>query len=123
MDRRPTLSDRDRLRLFRLHDATCHICRTRIGIGQTWEIEHIVSRGLIGKAADTDENMQPAHVRCHTEKTARDAGDLARAKRREAKHQGAHRPRQPMPCGRDSAWKRTIDGRVVPRHQPVLKEA
>ena len=125
MDRRPTLSTTERQRLFGLHDGICHICFQPIdGVRERWEIEHVISRGLIGKAADTDENMRPAHARvCHPAKTAKDAGDLARAKRREAKHHGAYRPRSTMPGSRNSAFKRLIGGGVVRRHQPVHEEA
>lgn len=125
MDRRPTLSTAERQRLFGLHDGICHICSQPIdGVHERWEIEHVISRGMIGKAADTDGNMRPAHaLRCHPVKTARDAGDLARAKRRQARHMGAHRPRSTMPGSRDSGWKHRMDGRWERRHQPALEEA
>ena len=112
MSDRPRLSNTDRLRLFRLHGETCHICSQPIdGVHERWEIEHVISRGMIGVAADTDENMRPAHAACHKPKTAADADALGRAKRREGKHFGAHRPRQVMPGSRASGFKRCMSGR------------
>ena len=60
MTDRPRLSDRERMRLFRLHNRTCHICSLPIdGLTQRWEIEHVKPRWAIGAAADTDDNMRP----------------------------------------------------------------
>lgn len=116
-NRRPTLSTTDRQRLFSLHEGLCHICKTPIdGVRQRWEIEHVLPRGLIGKAADTDDNMRPAHARpCHEAKTKRDRDDLARAVRRLATHRGAWRPRHPFPGSRLSPLKKRMDGRIERR--------
>ena len=124
MDRRPTLSNSERRRLFDFHDRTCHLCGLTIdGKSQRWEIEHVISRGMIGKRADTDNNMRPAHAECHKPKTARDARDLAHAVRCSDRHLGVHRSSRPMPFGRDSDRKRKIGGQIVPRHQPSREVA
>ena len=116
MSNRPRLSNADRLRLFDLHGRTCHICSQAIdGVHERWEIEHVVARGLIGVAADTDGNMRPAHAACHKGKTAVDAGHLAKAKRRFDKHMGVHRPQHVMPGSRASGFKRCMSGRTVRR--------
>lgn len=48
---------------------------------------------------------------CHKPKTAVDVGDIAKAKRREAKDLGfSNRPRNPMPGSRASKFKRRFDG-------------
>ncbi len=116
MSDRPRLSNTDRLRLFRLHECVCHICSQPISTPhERWEIEHVQPRAMIGAAADTDDNMRPAHVRCHKGKTAKDAGHLAEAKSREAKHFGAYRPRHIMPGSRASGFKRCMNGRTIRR--------
>ena len=113
---RPHLADRERKRLFILHNRTCHICGLGIdALSDRWEIEHIVPRSLIGTRADTDDNMKPAHVLCHKGKTAKEAGERAEAIRRESHHQGAHRSKTPLPCGRSSGRKKRMDGSVVDR--------
>lgn len=116
MTDRPRLSDRERMRLFRLHNRTCHICDLPIdGLTQRWEIEHVITRWSIGAAADTDENMRPAHASCHKGKTAVETTARAKAIRRETKNVGAHRSKHPIPGGRGSRWKRKMDGTVVDR--------
>jgi 5-methylcytosine-specific restriction endonuclease McrA len=113
MTRRP-LSTKARLTLFQEHGGICHICGGKIIIGQSWEVEHVIP--LAQGGADAWENMAPAHVKCHRAKTAKDATDTARAKRREASHIGARAPsRTPLPFGRKSKLKRKISGEVVER--------
>jgi 5-methylcytosine-specific restriction endonuclease McrA len=102
-----------RARIFDTHGGTCHLCGLKIAVGEAWEVEHIVALELSGD--DTDGNLAPAHVACHREKTADDAGRIAKARRVRAKHIGAHRPKAVIPGSRGSKWKRTIDGRTVLR--------
>lgn len=116
LDKRPHLSDRERMRLFRLHKRTCHICGFPIdALTQQWDIEHVIQRFMLGAAADTDDNMKPAHRSCHKGKSKGDAGDRAKAIRRETKQAGGHRSKNPLPGGRNSRWKRKLDGTVVER--------
>ena len=113
---RPKLSTTERVRLFHLHGEACHIRSQPIdGVHERWEIEHVLSRGMVGSAADTDDTMRPAHVDCHKVKTAVDADELARAKRRHAKHVGAYRPKRIMPGLRASGFKRCMGGCTVRR--------
>lgn len=91
----------------------CHICDRRIGIGEPWEVEHIIPLALGG--ADTVKNMAPAHAACHARKTAADFGQIAKAKRQRAKHVGAFRSKRPMLGSRASPWKKTFRHGTVPR--------
>lgn len=116
LDPRPSLSDSNRVRLWNLHKGICHICGEKIdGVREKWDVEHVIPRALIGKLADTDDNMRPAHKACHAKKTAADLGNIAKAKRREARHIGAHRPKSVIPGSRSSRFKRKLDGTVVDR--------
>ncbi len=116
LDRRPRLSTTDRARLFTLHGGLCHICGLKIvGFRERWDVEHVIPRGLIGKAADTDDNMRPAHVRCHKAKTAEDAGKIAKAKRCSARHMGATRSSRPFPGSIASGFRKRMDGTVERR--------
>ena len=115
-DDRPRLSDKKRRELFLMHGGICHLCGMRIdGTRQRWEVEHVIPRSMLGKLADTDDNMKPAHVDCHKIKTAEDKGNLARAVRRQDRHNGTHRSKTPMPFGRNSPFKKRMDGTVVRR--------
>jgi 5-methylcytosine-specific restriction protein A len=114
---RQSLSTKERSRLFALHGGVCHLCGGRIdGVREAWEIEHIVPVALIGRSAETDDNRKPAHTKCHKAKTHQDVGNIAQAKRREARHVGAKAPsRTPLPFGRGSPLKKKMDGSVVRR--------
>ena len=108
------MSPSRRARIFAAHAGRCHICGEAIdGTRERWEAEHIVPYALTRD--DSDDNLAPAHQRCHAGKTPGDVTQIAKAKRVERKHTGAHRPRATLPGGKDSRWKRRIDGTAVPR--------
>ena len=108
------LSTKARTAIFVASGGICHLCGGKITVGQAWEIEHVIP--LAQGGSDEPDNMRPAHARCHKAKTADDLGNIARAKRREAKHIGAKAPsRRPLPFGKRSPWKMKLDGRIVPR--------
>ncbi len=115
MSERRRWSTTARVRIFLAAEGQCHVCGGRIAVGDRWELSHLVPLELGGP--DTEENLRPAHYRCHRDLTARvDVPAIAKAKRRQAAHIGACTPsRRPMPGGRASKWKRTMDGRLVRR--------
>ena len=112
MSKRKSLSTTERIRLFKLHKGVCHICKLKIdGTRDKWEIEHIIPVGIKGEEAETDQNRQPAHAKCHKTKTAQDKKDIAQCKHREAYHIGAKRPsRNPIPGSKASGWKHKMNG-------------
>ena len=91
-------SAKERLRLFALHGGVCHICATKIdGTRERYELEHVIPWAI--SRDDSDENVQPAHVRCHATKTTADRPVIAKVDRIRLKHQGAWRSRTPMRRG------------------------
>ena len=93
------MSPTRRARIFAAHEGKCHICGCTIdGTRERWEAEHIVPYALTRD--DSDKNLSPAHVSCHASKTAKDVTKIAKAKRVERKHIGAHRPKHKMPYRR-----------------------
>ena len=113
---RKSISTRERLRLFNLHGGICHLCGGKIdGAREAWDINHEIPLELGG--ADDDENRKPAHRKCHQDHTAKtDIPNIARAKRREAKHFGAKAPpRHIIPGSKASPWKRKLNGQTVRR--------
>jgi len=93
MARRRSFNKKDRARIFATSQGICHLCKGAIGIGEAWEVEHVTAWELTQD--DSDENLRPAHVKCHKTKThQQDRPAINRAKRREAKHTGAIRPKQ-----------------------------
>lgn len=111
---RRTLSTKMRLQIFTDASGCCHLCGVKIGVGERWEVEHVIALSLGGE--DRPENMRPAHVACHKVKSAKDAADTARAVRRQAIHLGAKRQSsRPLPGGRNSPFRKKINGTVEPR--------
>jgi 5-methylcytosine-specific restriction endonuclease McrA len=112
MTRRP-LSVTRRVALFQSHAGVCHLCSGRINAGEAWEISHDIPLELGG--ADDETNLAPAHAKCHRAHTSTiDIPNIARAKRRYAKHIGA-RKRSTFPGSRSSKFKKLMNGETVLR--------
>ncbi len=107
------IGPRERLEIFSRSMGRCHLCGVNIiGTAEKWEVEHVLPLEMGGDEAKGSDNLQPAHVGCHKGKTAVDAWNLAKAKRREARHLGANRPRSPLG---HPTLRRKLDGTVVPK--------
>lgn len=78
-------------------------------------MEHRIPLAMGGE--DAEANWELAHIKCHRTKTSDDVGQIAKAKRREARHLGGHVSRTPLPFGKKSAFKRKLDGTVVRRDE------
>ena len=103
-----------RAAIFKAHEGVCHICGEKIdGTREKWELEHIVAFELTWD--DSDDNLAPAHLSCHKKKTRNDKAVIAKAKRVQAKHMGAHRSKHPLPGGRGSKFKKKVGGGTVLR--------
>lgn len=87
---RKSFTKKDRSRIFLANDGRCHLCSGQIGIGEAWEVEHVIAYALTRD--NSDDNLRPSHVKCHRAKTDVDVAAIAQAKRREAKHLGITKP-------------------------------
>ncbi|MFE3837320.1 HNH endonuclease [Pseudogemmobacter sonorensis] len=94
---RRSISRTERVRIFDGAQGRCHICGEKIdGTYEAWDVEHVIPLELGGD--DHGDNLQPAHRRCHAEKTKGDVRQIAKAKRVRANHIGARpRPKKPIP--------------------------
>jgi 5-methylcytosine-specific restriction endonuclease McrA len=111
---RKRLSTRDRVFVFEFAKGVCHLCNGKIHVGEPWEVSHAVPLEMGG--ADEIQNMFPAHKKCHRKHTSEvDIPMIAKAKRREARHIGAHRSRRPMPGSKASGLRKRMDGTVERR--------
>lgn len=79
-----------RAEIFGRHRGCCHLCAGRIKVGEAWEVEHVLPLSMGG--TDDDDNLAPAHVKCHARKTSVEAGTRAKADRIRAKHTGTAPP-------------------------------
>lgn len=75
-------------------------CEKCGALAKRWQVDHINPDGLTGKPVI--ENAQLLGECCYAPKNAKDTRDIAQAKRREAKHMGAHRPRQKIASNPDA---------------------
>ena len=111
---RARLSSRVRLAIWERAKGICVLCERRIeGVRERWIIEHIRALELGG--ADEPDNMGPAHETCAAAKTRNDHQRAAKAKRQKIQYLGAAKTKRRLPCGRQSRWKKKIDGTIVPR--------
>lgn len=111
---RRKLTPRQRLVIWERARGICVLCEQQIdGVRERWIIEHIRALELGGQ--DDPDNMGPAHEICANVKTRDDHHRAAKAKRQKIRHLGASQTKRPLPCGRQSRWKRKMDGTVVPR--------
>lgn len=92
----------------------CEACARKLFPGDI-HYDHRIPDAIGGEP--TLENCDVLCRACHGAKTSKaDMPTIAKAKRVYARHIGAKAPsRNPMPCGRNSKFKKTMDGRVVPR--------
>lgn len=113
MNRR--MSTTRRARIFAAANGICHICCQPIdGTKEAWDADHVIPLEI--SRDDSDDNLRPAHKRCHSRKTAEsDVPAIAKAKRVKAKHEGAFQTRNPLPGSKRSKWKTKIGGGWVRR--------
>ena len=98
------------------HGGICHLCSMKIVPGEDWDVSHDIPLEAGGK--DDATNWLVAHRKCHRIHTSTvDAPLIAKVKRIHQKHVGAKKSRTPMPLGRNSAFKRKMDGTVVRREK------
>lgn len=91
---RRRMSTTRRVRIFEAAGGVCHICGGKIdATRERWDADHVIPLELSGD--DSDDNLRPAHERCHRAKTStEDVPRIAKAKRVRAKHLGAAKPKR-----------------------------
>lgn len=80
-----------RLRIFRAADRICHISGLRIEATDPWDLEHVIPLSMGGE--HREGNLRPALRDKHKEKSAREAGERAKADAAAKRHIGAVRPK------------------------------
>lgn len=109
---RKSLSRKQRVAIFMKTDGRCYVCTQRLDV-KGWDAEHPQALELLGP--DDIEALMPICKPCHKVKTAGDRRAIAKANSTRDRHIGALKSRHPMPCGRNSKWKKKMSGDVVPR--------
>lgn len=92
----------------------CHLCSLKVVPGEDWDVSHDIPLEAGGK--DDETNWFVAHRKCHRVHTSTvDMPLIAKVKRVHQRHIGAKQSRSPLPGGRNSKWKKKMDGTVIKR--------
>lgn len=83
---RPSMTTKRRTLIFERNKGVCYLCTGKIHVGEAWEAEHVIPWEI--SRDDSDENLRPAHKKCHAAKTRDDRKDIAKVHRMAAKHAG-----------------------------------
>jgi 5-methylcytosine-specific restriction endonuclease McrA len=105
---------RVKLRVFEKYKGTCYLSGRKILAGDKWEVEHIIA--LANGGEHREDNLAPALIEPHKEKTKADRKITSKIARVRKKHLGLIKPKgRSMPGSKISGWKRTFDGKWVKR--------
>jgi hypothetical protein len=113
MTTRASLTRAQKVRVFDASRGRCHICCQKIRVGSPWHVEHKIP--LWAGGMDILENMAPAHLSCHAQKTSEEATGRAKETRVRANHLGIPKPGTKLPGGRRSSETKTFSKGVQPR--------
>lgn len=117
MTTRKHRTKKERARLFKLHGGKCHLCDMPIKAGEKWELEHVIAWELTRD--DSDENVKPAHSRCHAPKThGEDRPRIQKAKNQEAAHMGFKKSSKPLQSRNDFPASRKRKEHPMPVMSP-----
>ena len=115
MTKRRTFSAKERLDFFLKANGCCAQCTLKITPGKRWDLDHVIPLSLGGSNDAT--NLQVLCHFCHIQKTKSDVSTHAKTLRIQLRHLGATRSKRPLPFGRWSPLKKTIDGKIVLRQR------
>lgn len=88
-------------------------CGVKIIAGDGPEYDHVIEDAIGGEP--TLDNCRVLRKRCHKAKTGKRRPEIDKARRIFEKQIKARSTSRPMPCGKNSAFKKKMNGEVVPR--------
>jgi 5-methylcytosine-specific restriction protein A len=91
----------------------CEGCGVRLQVGR-FHYDHDVPTGWMS-GDNSFDNCRVLCQPCHADKTSAEAPQKAKSDRIRDKWIGAKTSRTPLPCGRNSPFKKRMDGSVVRR--------
>lgn len=110
--KRGSLSRTRKLKIWEREHGKCMICGVKLMTGK-FIFEHVKPLALGG--ADEDDNIRLTCKGCASDKTKDDMARINKAKRQKASALGLKKSKSPLPFGKDSKWKRKMDGSIVRR--------
>lgn len=108
------IPSRVRLRVLERFGKKCQLCSRAIGTGDKWICDH--RKALINDGEHRENNLWPICNWCDKNiKTPADIAKKSATYKSKLKTFGLHKSKHPMPGGKNSPTKRTVDGRVIDR--------
>lgn len=106
---------RVRLRIFDRYGGRCQCgCGRKIMAGEPWQCDDKIA--LINGGERRESNLWPMLTEHHKAKTKQDVAIKSKTYRVRSRHLGIRKSvSRPLPCGRDSPFKKRMDGSVVRR--------
>ncbi len=103
-------------RVFKTFGGVCQCgCTIKIATGMAWEADHKIP--IAAGGANRETNLHPLLKAHHDEKTSREATERSKIYAVRNAHIGAKKKGGGWGYGKDSPYKKTIDGRIVLRKQ------
>lgn len=110
---RQEFSKRTKLDAFRRANGRCEQCTAPLFPGK-FEYDHVTEDTFGGEPAL--DNCKVLCLACHDTKTKSRSPIIAKSNRVRNRHIGIDRhTTRPLPCGRNSKWKKKMSGEVVAR--------
>ena len=107
-----------RLRVFRAWGGICYLSGRKIEAGEPWHIEHATPLSMGGE--HREQNLRPALIDPHREKSKREATSRAKADRVSLKHFGIKKPSGRL-RSRGFTKKEKPDKIPVPPRRPMYE--
>lgn len=101
-------------RIAERYGRKCAHCGNAIGGGVKMAMDHITA--LINGGSNSEDNLQPLCIPCHADKTKVDVALKSKTADIAKKHLGIIRPKGNWGAGRNSKWKRKMDGTTERRN-------
>lgn len=106
--------DRVKVRVLEKYEHRCHWSGREIREGDAWDVDHV--KAIINGGENRESNLAPIlRGKPHKEKSAQDVQMKSRAYQSKRRRFRLKRAKHPMPCGRNSKFKKKITGEVVLR--------
>lgn len=107
---------RVRIRVWDRDGGRCQCgCNRKIVAGEKWDTDHTVA--LANGGENRERNLRTLLAEHHKAKTVRDVALKSQTYKHRLHHQGIKKSKNPMPCGRESKFKKLVGGRVVLRER------